>query len=142
MRLFPTWAPLPLAVATTLAHFAYGAGAAALFSFLARPMTPGRGLAFGVALWMVMQVWYVPALLGWMEFGLGRGEPWSALFTLLLHAVYGDRAGGAGRPRRARAPRPVRRAGSARGRLTPANRRAGGSLKGWQTRRRTPPIAS
>jgi hypothetical protein len=89
MRLFPTWAPLPLAVGTTLAHFAYGAGAAALFSFLARPMTPGRGLAFGVTLWMVMQVWYVPALLGWMEFGLGRGEPWSALFTLLLHGVYG-----------------------------------------------------
>src|SRR5205823_514951 len=29
LRLFPTWAPLPLAVATTLAHFAYGAAAAA-----------------------------------------------------------------------------------------------------------------
>ncbi|HSS37212.1 MAG TPA: hypothetical protein VLT58_00440 [Polyangia bacterium] len=89
LRLFPTWAPLPLAVATTLAHFAYGAAAAVLFSFLARPMSPGRGLAFGVALWMVMQICFVPALLGWMEFGLGRGEPWSALFTLLLHGVYG-----------------------------------------------------
>ncbi|HVV16551.1 MAG TPA: hypothetical protein VHH90_05045 [Polyangia bacterium] len=89
LRVLPNWSPLPLAVATTLAHFAYGAGAAALFSFLARPMTPGRGLAFGVALWIIMQICYVPAFLGWMEFGLGRGEPWSALFTLLLHAVYG-----------------------------------------------------
>lgn len=89
LRLFPSWAPLPLALATTLAHFAYGAAAAALFSFLARPMTSGRGLAFGVSLWMLMQIMYVPALFGWMEFGLGRGEPWSALFTLLLHVVYG-----------------------------------------------------
>ncbi len=93
LRLFPSWAPLPLSVATTLAHFAYGAAAAAVFSFLARPMSPGRGLAFGVALWVVMQICYVPAFLGWMEFGLGRGEPWSALFTLLLHAVYGSVVG-------------------------------------------------
>jgi hypothetical protein len=96
LRLFPSWAPLPLAIATTLAHFAYGVAAAVLFSFLARPMTAGRGLAFGVALWIVMQICYVPAFLGWMEFGLGRGEPWSALFTLLLHGVYGSVLGALG----------------------------------------------
>ncbi len=88
-HLLPTWGPLPLAIVTTLAHFAYGVAAAVLFSFLARPMSTGRGLAYGISLWMIMQICYVPAFLGWLEFGLGRGEPWSALFTLGLHVVYG-----------------------------------------------------
>lgn len=88
-HVFPRWGSLPLAIVSTLAHFAYGAAAAALFSFVARPMTVGRGLAFGLGLWLVMQTCFVPGFLGWMEFGLGRGEPWSALFTLFLHAVYG-----------------------------------------------------
>jgi hypothetical protein len=92
-RVLPGWGAVPLAIVTTLAHFAYGAAAGALFSFLARPMSVGRGVAFGVALWMVMQICFVPAFLGWMEFGLGRGEPWSALFALLLHVVYGGALG-------------------------------------------------
>ncbi len=95
-RLLPAWNPLPLAVLTTLAHFAYGAAAAMLFSFLARPMSVGRGMAFGLALWIVMQVFFVPALYGWIEFGLARGEPYSALFALVLHMVYGAVLGALG----------------------------------------------
>ncbi|HXU63423.1 MAG TPA: DUF6789 family protein [Polyangia bacterium] len=93
-RVFPTWGTLPLAIVATLIHFGYGAAAAALFSFLARPMSVGRGIAYGLALWVVMQICYVPVFMGWMEFGLGRGEPWSALFTLLLHVTYGAVLGG------------------------------------------------
>ncbi|HXJ20316.1 MAG TPA: hypothetical protein VMT03_08785 [Polyangia bacterium] len=89
-RLLPHWSPLPLAIVTTLAHFGYGAAAAAAFSYLARPMSVGRGLAYALGLWIVMQVMFVPAFYSHhIEFGLGRGDPWSALFTLLLHAVYG-----------------------------------------------------
>jgi hypothetical protein len=89
-RVFPHMNPLPLALVTTLAHFAYGAAAAAAFSFLARPMSVGRGLAYGLALWLIMQTMFVPAFFrGHIEFGLGRGEPWSALYALVLHAVYG-----------------------------------------------------
>ena len=92
----PHWHPLPLAIVTTLAHFAYGALAGVVFSFLARPMTVGRGLAYALALWIILQVCFVPAFLNHMEFGLGRGDPWSALFTLLLHTVYGGVLGGLG----------------------------------------------
>jgi len=95
-HVFPTWGALPLAIVATVIHFGYGAAAAALFSFLARPMSVGRGVAYGVALWIVMQICFVPVFMGWMEFGLGRGEPWSALFTLLLHVTYGAVLGGLG----------------------------------------------
>jgi hypothetical protein len=96
-RVFPHWNPLPLAVVTTLAHFAYGALAAAIFSYLARPMSIGRGLAYGLALWVVMQVIFVPAFLHHTEFGLGPGgEPWSAIYALVLHMVYGGVLGGLG----------------------------------------------
>ena len=95
-RLLPTWSSLSLAVLTTLLHFAYGAAAGAAFSFLARPMSVGRGMAFGLALWIVMQVFFVPAFYGWIEFGLARGEPYSALFALLLHMVYGGVLGALG----------------------------------------------
>ncbi len=86
---FPHMNPFPLAIVTTLAHFAYGALAAMAFSYLARPMSVGRGLAYALGLWIVMQVMFVPAFYNHIEFGLGRGEPWTALYTLVLHAVYG-----------------------------------------------------
>jgi len=86
---FPHLNPFPLAIVTTLAHFAYGALAAMAFSYLARPMSVGRGLAYALGLWIVMQVMFVPAFYHHLEFGLGRGEPWTALYTLVLHAVYG-----------------------------------------------------
>ena len=96
MHLLPTWSPLALAVLTTVIHFAYGASAGALFSFLARPMSVGRGIAFGVALWLGMEICFIPAFMGWLEFGLGRCVPWSALFTLLLHVIYGGVLGAIG----------------------------------------------
>jgi hypothetical protein len=101
--ILPHWSPLPLAIATTVAHFAYGALAAVLFSFLARPMSVGRGLAFALALWVVMQTMFVPAFFigrhfygHQIEFGLGVGNPWPAAFTLVLHMVYGGVLGGLG----------------------------------------------
>ncbi|HVV51862.1 MAG TPA: hypothetical protein VHO06_19495 [Polyangia bacterium] len=86
---FPHLGLLALTLVTLVAHFGYGAGAGALFSFLARPMSVGRGLAFGLGLWMVMEVSFVPLGYGWLEFGLGHGYPWAALYTLALHALYG-----------------------------------------------------
>ncbi len=58
---------------TLVLHFGYGAAAGALFAFLARPMSVGRGLAFGLGLWIVMQMAFVPLTYGWIEFGLGHG---------------------------------------------------------------------
>jgi hypothetical protein len=94
--LLPHWSPLPLAIVTTLAHFAYGALAAVAFSFLARPMTVGKGLAFGLGLWIVMQVMFVPAFYHTPEFGLGQGHSGTALYTLVLHMVYGGVLGWVG----------------------------------------------
>ncbi len=90
-HLWPGMAPLPIALLTSIVHFGYGAAAAVLFSFLARPMSVGRGLTFGVALWAVMQGMFVPGLLGGMEFsfGLGHGHWLFSGYTLVLHLVYG-----------------------------------------------------
>ena len=40
-------------------------------------MSLGRGFAFGFALWVVMQMSFVPMGYGWLEFGLGAGYPWT-----------------------------------------------------------------
>jgi hypothetical protein len=90
-HVWPNMAPLPIALLTSVAHFGYGAAAAVLFSFLARPMSAGRGFAFGAVLWAVMQGMFVPGLLGGMEFsfGLGHGHWLFGGYTLGLHMVYG-----------------------------------------------------
>jgi hypothetical protein len=90
---FPRLHLFTLALMTLVLHFGYGAAAGALFAFLARPMSVGRGLAFGFGLWMVMEVSFVPWGYGWLEFGLGHGYPWSAFFLLMLHLVYGGTLG-------------------------------------------------
>jgi hypothetical protein len=92
-RAFPGLGQLGLTFMTLLMHFGYGAAAAAGFSYVARPMSVGRGLAYGLALWIVMQVAVVPWTYHWLEFGLGRGYPWTALDTLVLHLVYGGTLG-------------------------------------------------
>ena len=92
-RAFPSLHLLSLTLVTLLLHFGYGAAAGALYAFLARPMSVGRGLAFGLALWVVMQVSFVPLGYGWLEFGLGQGHPWPALFALVLHLCYGATLG-------------------------------------------------
>jgi hypothetical protein len=90
-HVWPAMAPLPVALLTSIAHFGYGAAVAVMFSFLARPMSVGRGLAFGVGLWTLMQIMLVPGLLGGMEFGfgLGLGHWLFGGYTLALHLVYG-----------------------------------------------------
>ena len=90
-HVWPRMAPLSIALLTSIGHFGYGAAAAVLFSFLARPMSIGRGFTFGVALWAVMQGMFVPGLLGGMEFsfGLGHGHWLFSGYTLALHLVYG-----------------------------------------------------
>ncbi len=93
---FPMLGPLALTIVTVLLHFAYGAGAGIVFSYLARPMSVGRGLLYGLALWIFMEVTFVPWAYGTVEFGLGRGNPWSALFNLLLHLTYGGTLGWCG----------------------------------------------
>jgi hypothetical protein len=90
---FPALHLWSLALLTLVLHFGYGAAMGALFSFLARPMSVGRGLAFGFALWIFMEVSFVPWGYGWIEFGLGHGYPWSAFFLLVLHMVYGGTLG-------------------------------------------------
>jgi hypothetical protein len=92
-RAFPSLGQLGLTFMTLLLHFGYGAAAAAGFSFLARPMSIGRGLAYGLALWILMQISVVPWTYHWLEFGLGRGYPWTALYALALHLVYGATLG-------------------------------------------------
>lgn len=90
-HVWPSMAPLPIALLTSIVHFGYGAAVAVVFSFLARPMSVGRGFAFGVALWTLMQIMLVPGLLGGMEFsfGLGHGHWLFVGYTLALHLVYG-----------------------------------------------------
>jgi len=90
---FPSLSPLALTLVTVPLHFGYGAGAGALFAFLARPMSLGRGFAFGFALWIVMQIAFVPMGYGWLEFGLGGGHPWPAVVSLVLHLCYGGTLG-------------------------------------------------
>jgi hypothetical protein len=90
---FPRLGLAALAAVTIVVHFGYGAAAGALFSFVARPMSLGRGLAFGLGLWIFMQIAFVPWGYGWLEFGLGHGYPWAALFTLILHLFYGGTLG-------------------------------------------------
>jgi hypothetical protein len=94
-HVWPSMPPLSIALLTSIGHFGYGAAAAVLFSFLARPMSAGRGFAFGVALWAVMQGMFVPGLLGGMEFsfGLGRGHWLFGGYMLALHLVYGGTLG-------------------------------------------------
>jgi hypothetical protein len=90
---FPSFGTLTLTLATLVLHLGYGAAAAALFAFLARPMSVGRGLAFGLALWIVMQMSVVPWTYHWLEFGLGHGYPWTGVFALALHLCYGATLG-------------------------------------------------
>jgi hypothetical protein len=92
-RAFPHLGQLGLTLMTLLMHFGYGAAAAAGFSYLARPMSIGRGLAYALGLWIAMQVSVVPWTYRWLEFGLGHGYPWTALDTLVLHLVYGGTLG-------------------------------------------------
>jgi hypothetical protein len=92
-HVFPSFHTLPLTLVTVLIHFGYGAAAGALFAFLARPMSIGRGVLFGLGLWILMEATFVPWVYGTPEFGLGRSHPALAFFALVLHLVYGGTLG-------------------------------------------------
>jgi Family of unknown function (DUF6789) len=77
-----------LVIAGMIAHFLYGGVAGAvLFAALRERVGLLWGLAFGVLLWIGMQLIFLP-LLGWGLFG-GAVTPRIALATLVLHLVYG-----------------------------------------------------
>lgn len=68
-------------------HLGYGGVFGAILARVARPVTIGKGLAFGVGLWVLMQVTFLP-FLGWGLFGTAI-TPKIAVATLVLHLVYG-----------------------------------------------------
>lgn len=81
--------PLAVLLGAGLAgHFAWGAAAGAVYAVLAGSRSgPWSGLAFGVALWLVVQVAVLP-LVGWGAFG-SAVTPRIAVATLVLHLLYG-----------------------------------------------------
>jgi hypothetical protein len=76
-----------LALLTIAGHLGYGALMGLAFAFFARPMTVGKGFGWGLFLWALMQVTFVPWL-GWGDFGLARGGGFT-VYTLVLHVAYG-----------------------------------------------------
>lgn len=54
-------------------------------------MTVWRGIGLGVALWLVMQVVWLPYV-GWGAFGTAH-TPKIAIATLILHLIYGATLG-------------------------------------------------
>ena len=70
-----------------VAFLAYGVLAVVAFAYFSRPMTLAKGIAYGMFVWFVMMVIFVPWL-GWYDFGLRRGAGF-ALYTLVLHLIYG-----------------------------------------------------
>jgi hypothetical protein len=89
-----------LLITGMIAHFLYGGVAGAvLFAVLRDRVTVLWGLAFGLLLWLGMQLIVLP-LLGWGLFG-SAVTPRIAVATLVLHLVYGAILGwGGARARR------------------------------------------
>lgn len=80
------------AALTLVAHFGFGALLGMLFAYFSEPMTLAKGVAFGVLVWSVMQVIFVPWL-GWGDFGLIHSTGPFAAYTLFLHLFYGVTVG-------------------------------------------------
>lgn len=81
---------LPRPVLMALAggsHLAYGGIAGGALATIARPVTVMKGLGWGILLWIVMGVAWLP-FLGWGLFGTGI-SPRVAVATLVLHLIYG-----------------------------------------------------
>jgi hypothetical protein len=68
-------------------HLVYGGVFGAFLARAARPVTLANGIGLGVALWVLMQVAFLP-FLGWGVFGTAI-TPKIAVATLVLHLVYG-----------------------------------------------------
>jgi len=82
--------PLTMTIGATT-HLAYGGAFGALLAAWGRPVTVRKGLLLGAALWLFMQVAWLPYL-GWGFFG-SAVTPKIAAATLVLHLVYGGAAG-------------------------------------------------
>ncbi len=78
--------PGMVALAAT-AHLAYGAVAGAVLAGLVRRVSVWAGAAYGVVLWALMGLVWLPYL-GWGLFGTAL-TPKIAVGTLVLHLVYG-----------------------------------------------------
>lgn len=74
-----------------LAHLAYGAGAGAVLATLVQPVNVAEGLGFGVLLWIVMGLVFLPYL-GWGLIGTGQNVKIAGA-TLFLHLVGGATMG-------------------------------------------------
>jgi hypothetical protein len=82
------------AVVATVAHFAFGAGAGALYGAMTAPVAPlptpvalAAGLAFGSAVWLVSYQGWVPAL-GIMP-PASRDHPGRVATMVVAHWVFG-----------------------------------------------------
>ena len=92
-RVFGSGLPQPVHVVLAAAsHLVYGGVAGGILALLTRRVTVLRGLAWGVLLWAVMGVAWLP-FLGWGLFGVAAAPP-IAVATLVLHLVYGATLGG------------------------------------------------
>lgn len=74
-----------------VAHLAYGGTFGGVLAAVTAPVTVWKGVVLGVALWLVMQVIWLP-FLGWGMFGMAI-TPMIAGATLVLHVVYGATTG-------------------------------------------------
>jgi hypothetical protein len=80
--------PRPLIMLlAALAHLSYGGVSGAILAALTRPVTVWKGLGWGVLLWLIMEVVFLP-FLGWGFFGVAI-TPRIAVATLILHLIYG-----------------------------------------------------
>lgn len=80
--------PRPLLMALAAgSHLAYGGVAGGVLAVLTRPVTVAKGLGWGLLLWGIMGLAWLP-LLEWGAFGTGI-SPRVAAATFVLHMIYG-----------------------------------------------------
>lgn len=102
----PMPAPVPVALVKTvlgaipkpalmilglIAHFIYGGLAGSVFVRLFKKSFQMNGFLWGVILWLIMQVLFLP-ILGWGLFGSALTLK-IAVATLVLHLIYGGTLG-------------------------------------------------
>jgi hypothetical protein len=86
--------PHPLLAFAALAlHFGYGSLAGGLFAVSAKKITVGRGMIYGLGLWLLAVTLYAP--LGGLGFFVAH-EPAIALLALPAHLLYGAALGASG----------------------------------------------
>jgi uncharacterized membrane protein (DUF2068 family) len=91
-KVFGEGLPRPLIMLLAAgAHLTYGGLWGAVLAALTRPVTLWKGLGWGVLLWLIMQVIFLP-FLGWGFFGAAI-TPRIAVATLVLHLIYGATLG-------------------------------------------------